>query len=86
MHTNDDDADHDTKKILDSKIDKRRKDSITGEKEYLMYKIKYSEYNDDEDSSIFQIYTDAVDCSDLIVDFHHRYSNHVDFHALFKTP
>ena len=53
MHTNDDDADHDAEEILDFKIDKRRKDSVTNEKEYLMYKIKYSEYDDDEDSPIF---------------------------------
>ena len=85
IHTNDDDANHDAKEILDFKIDKRRKDSVTGEKECLMYKIKYSGYDNDEDSSIFQIYTDAADCPDLVVDFHYRYPNYVDPHASFKT-
>lgn len=33
------------KKILDSRIDKRRKDLVSGKKEYLMYKIKFTSLN-----------------------------------------
>ena len=53
VHTNDDDTNHDAEEIFDFKIDKRRKDSVTSEKECLIYKIKYNEYDNDEDSSIF---------------------------------
>ncbi len=54
-------------------------------KECLIYKIKYNEYNDDKDLSVFQIYIDTADYSNLIADFYYRYSDYVDSHALFKT-
>lgn len=36
-------------KILSSKTDLRRKNSLINKKNYLIYKIKYIKYNDDDD-------------------------------------
>ena len=52
MHTNENEANYLTKKIFNFKIDKRRKDFITNSKDCLMYKIKYIEYNENNESLI----------------------------------
>ena len=38
---------YEAEEILDSRIDKRRNDPVTGYKGYLMYKIKYTGYEDE---------------------------------------
>ena len=38
---------YEAKEILDSRIDKRRNDPIIGYKRYLMYKTKYTGYEDE---------------------------------------
>ena len=50
MHINEKEANYLIKKIFDFKINKRRKDLIIKFKSYLMYKIKYIEYDDNDDS------------------------------------
>ena len=50
-----------------------------------MYKIKYIDYNDDDDSSVWQVFIDVVDCLDLIADFHHKNSDHESSYSLFTT-
>lgn len=50
MYVNKDSADHLIKKILDFKIDNRRRDSLIKIKNCLMYKIKYEGFNEGEDS------------------------------------
>lgn len=52
IHTDKDDADYSTKEILDFKMNKRRKDSVTRDKDCLMYKIKYIKYDNDDDPPI----------------------------------
>ena len=49
MHINEKEMNHSTKKILNFKINKKRKDFVTKFKDYLMYKIKYIEYNNNDD-------------------------------------
>ena len=86
VHTDEEGADHPAEEILDSRIDKRRKDPVTGSKGCLMYKIKYTGYDDDDDPPTWQIFTDAAGCPDLVADFHHKYPDHEGPHASFKTP
>ena len=50
MHTNEEKANHLIEKIFDFKINKKRKDFIIKFKDYLIYKIKYINYNDNDDS------------------------------------
>ena len=85
IYTNDEEADHFAEKILDFRIDNRRKNLVTEKKSCLMYKIKYIDYNDDDDSSVWQVFIDVVDCSDLVVDFHHKNPDHEGSHSLFIT-
>ena len=47
MHINEKKANYLMKKIFDFKINKRRKDFIIKFKNYLIYKIKYIDYNND---------------------------------------
>ena len=69
--------------ILDSKIDKRTKDPITGLRGLLMYYIRYTGY---ESKPSWQPFTDAAGCTDLVADFHHTYPNKPGPHQTFKTP
>ena len=86
VHVDEEGADHPAEEILDSKIDGRRKDPLTGAKGCLMYKIKYEGYDEGEDPPEWQIFTDAAGCQDLVADFHHKYPNHPGPHASFRTP
>ena len=52
MHINEEETNHLAEKILDFKINKKRKNLITKFKDYLIYKIKYIDYNNDDDSLI----------------------------------
>ena len=52
MHTDEDEADHSTEEIFDFRINKKRKDFITDFKDCLMYKIKYIEYNENNEPLI----------------------------------
>ena len=48
MHINEEKINYSIKEIFDFKINKRRKTFITKFKDYLMYKIKYINYNDND--------------------------------------
>ena len=85
IYTNDEGADHLAEEILDFRIDNRRKNPVTEKKGYLMYKIKYIDYNDDNDPPIWQVFIDVVDCLDLITDFHHKNSDHEGSYSSFTT-
>ena len=50
MHMNEKSANYSIKKILNFKINNRRKNFLIEIKNYLIYKIKYKEYNEGEDS------------------------------------
>lgn len=86
VHIDENGADHPAEEILDSKVDKRRKDPVTGDKGCLMYKIKYTEYDNDDDPPVWQVFTDAAGCPHLVTNFHHRYPNHPSPHSSFTTP
>ena len=49
IHINEKEANYSTKKIFDFKINKKRKFFIIRFKDYLIYKIKYIDYNNDDD-------------------------------------
>lgn len=73
--------------IVDSTIDKRRKDPITGKKGCLMYKIKYKGYDDWNSKPGWQIWTDAVGCTDLVTDYHYKQGpTKPGPHSSFRTP
>ena len=48
IHTNKKRTNYSTKKILDFKINKKRKNLIIKFKDYLIYKIKYIDYNNND--------------------------------------
>ena len=50
MHANKKKANYSTKMILDFKINKKRKDFVIEFKDCLIYKIKYIDYNNNDDS------------------------------------
>ena len=49
IYINEKEANYSTKKIFDFKINKKRKFFIIRFKDYLIYKIKYIDYNNDDD-------------------------------------
>ena len=73
---------HFVNKIINFQINKRRKDSITREKDYLIYKFKWIEHIDDFK---WYSYTYAVGYPNLIADFHHFNSNKSKSHSSFQT-
>ena len=75
---------YEAEEILDSRMDKRRNDPITEHKGCLMYKIKYTGYEDEIPR--WQIFTDTAECPDLVADFHHRYPKKAGPHESFKKP
>ena len=72
--------DHEAEEILDSRIDKRRNDPLTGKKGCLVYKVKYKGY---EGVWIWQPFTDIAGCLDLVADYHHKYADKPGPHQSF---
>ena len=73
--------------ILDSKMDKRRKDPLTGKKGCLMYKIRYSGYDSYNTTPEWQVWSDAAGSPDLVADFHHKHGDEKPGpHESFKAP
>ena len=70
--------------VLDSKIDGRRKDFLTGEKGCFVYKFKWTGYTNDVPK--WEPYTHAAGCPDLIADFHHSNPDKAGPHESFQTP
>ena len=70
-------------KIIDSRINDRKNDSRTNIKKCLQYRIKFVE-NDIEKVN-WQNWIDAKHAIDLIIDFHHKYSNKVESHVFFAS-
>ena len=70
--------------ILDSKIDRRRNDPLTGRKGCLMYKIRYTGYEDDRPE--WEPYPNTAGCPALVADYHHQYPDKPGPHQSFRTP
>lgn len=70
--------------ILDSRIDKRRNDPLTGKRGCLMYKIRYTGY--DEDRPDWEPYQNTAGCPALVADYHHLYPDKPGPHQSFRTP
>ena len=75
----------DVEEILDSKIDGRMKDPLTGKKGCLLYKIKYTG-PEAHDNPSWQPFTNAAGSADLIADFHHVYPDKAGPHSSFRKP
>lgn len=41
-------------------------------------------YDNNNDLFVQQVFTNAVDYSNLIIDFHYKYSNHDNLYSFFK--
>lgn len=80
----DEGSDYMVEEVLDAKIDKRFKDPLTGKKGCLMYKIRYTGYDDDVPA--WQSYDEVAGCPDLVADFHFKYPEKLGPHDSFRTP
>ena len=61
----------------------RFKNLVIDIKEYLMYKIKYIE-SKTYDNLSWQLFINAIENADLIVDYYHKYSEREKSHSSFK--
>ena len=82
---------HYVKEIMKSRwnISKKNNNSnfkldFKNRKSMLQYKIEYEDDNLYNIKFIWQDYIDTIDCSDFIIDFHHRYFKVVESHWTFK--
>ncbi len=71
--------------ILDSRIDKRRKDPVSGKRGCLMYKIKFTSRNEWNANTDWQVFTDTAGCQDIVPDFHHKNKEKPGPHPSFQT-
>ena len=71
-------------KVLDSQIDKRRKDPATGKKGYLIYKFRWTGHESDIPKQ--ELYINTVGYLELIANFHYNNPKKVGPYKLFKTP
>ena len=84
VHTDEEGTENFVDEILDSKIDGRRKDPLTGRRGCLVYKFKWTGYPDDVPK--WEPYTHAAGCPDLVADFHHANPEKEGPHESFQTP
>ena len=70
-------------KVLDSKIDRRMNDPMTGERGCLMYKLKYRGFEEEPE---WQVYTEVAGAPLLVADFHHENPRKPGPHSTFETP
>ncbi|KAF1990557.1 hypothetical protein K402DRAFT_303904, partial [Aulographum hederae CBS 113979] len=71
--------------VVDSRINKAKKDSATGRKGLLEYKLQYRGFQGWNEMPSWQPYWDATGCPQLIADFHHRYPRKPGPHQSFLT-
>lgn len=82
-----DGAEYEAEEIVDSTIDKRRKDSATGRKGCLMYKIKYRGDDKWNSKPSWQPWEDTIGCPYLVADYHHREGDSKPGpHSSFRAP
>jgi hypothetical protein len=71
--------------IADCRIDKRKKDKLTGEKGLLEYKVKYTNSDDWNASPRWQPYTDLIGCERAVEEFHHDNPDKPGPHRLYRS-
>lgn len=87
MDEDESDTEYEAQEIVDSTINKRRKDLATGNKGCLMYKIKYRGEDDWNANPPWQPWEDAIGCPYLVADYHHKHGDTKPGpHSLFETP
>ena len=74
----------DVQEVLDSRVDRRKNDPLTGKRGCLMYKVRYTGY--DEERPGWEPYENMAGCPALVADFHHRYPEKPGPHESFRTP
>jgi hypothetical protein len=70
---------------MNSKIDKKRKDPTIGKRECFIYKIKYSGYDNYNNTFIWQLFMDIDNYSELIADFYNNFFSKFGFYDFFRT-
>lgn len=83
VHTDEEGTEHYVDEVIDSQIDGRRNDPVTGTRGCLMYKFKWTGYSDPPK---WEPYTNAAGCPDLVADFHHSRPDKPGPHKSFRTP
>ncbi len=71
--------------ILDSRIDKRRKDLVSGKRGCLMYKIKFMDRDEWNAKSDWQVWRDTAGGQDIVADFHHKNKEKPGPYPSFQT-
>ena len=82
-HADQEGSDHFVNKVVDSRIDLRRVDPMTGKKGCLVYRFKWTGYSS---PGKWEPYWNRAGCPDLIADFHHANPGKEGPHESFKTP
>ncbi|KAF7568084.1 hypothetical protein PtrM4_126970 [Pyrenophora tritici-repentis] len=70
--------------VVDCRIDKRRKDTLTNKKGMLQYKVKYTNSPDWNASPAWQDYTDLWGAEEAVEDFHRLYPDKPPPHELYR--
>ena len=76
---------YDVEKILNSKIDKRMNDSNTKRKDCLCYKIRWMNWERNNQKFEWYRYTD-IQVFNLLTNYHHKYSERAESHRTFVRP
>ncbi len=84
VHTDEEGSEHFVDEVIDSHIDKRKKDPMTQEKGLLEYKFKWTGHKNDV--PVWEPYWNAAGCPDLVADFHHSQPDKPGPHQSFQTP
>ena len=72
--------------IPHSRIEKRKKDPVTGEKGCSMYRIKFTGRDECNANRDWQVWTDTAGCQDIVADFHHKNKEKPEPHRSFQAP
>lgn len=72
--------------IVDSTIDKRRKDPVTNKKGCLMYKMNFTNSPAWNSKPPWQPFTDVTHSPDIVANYHHKYPKAEGPHTSAKTP
>ena len=76
-------SEHYVDEVINSRIDNRRIDPATDKRGCLMYKFRWTRYND---LPKWEPYWNAAGCPDLVADFHHFHPEKDGPHSTFETP
>ena len=72
------------KKIVYSKLNHKKKDSVINERKKLQYRVRYKDWNIWNQSFKWQNFEKLENAVDAIVDFHYFHSEKAEFHNTYK--